>query len=466
MSNIKLFITTIAALAIIAALLLPATIQGSISTSATVTSIGYIQNNPAVTPAPTTTSAPTPTNSPTPTQTPTNPPTPTPTGTYSYIMDISGSNYRILNSARSPIYTSTSSSIAFNWLLGSGGHANSGNTVYVEAGAYLVDSTWNINVNSVTVTFASTMPSSPNVMGNYVGSGTTSSSNGAILTAANYLDNTILKVTGNSVVISGLTVDGNGIHQTQANTGILEYNGLVRVEVWSSNCLIEYSTFHDMAFTAIMVISGSNSGIQNCLLYNIGWNGFESYAAPNAFCINSEVYYCNDVAIDSYALNGIFKGNYVHDLAGGSLWHLNAYWGIGLEVDAYAVAGGTGSGNYFLIAGNVLSNFNGPAIVCSASGGYSESYILISGNTVTNCNSGWYGAIGLDWVLNSIIEFNTLNNCILPIGIGMGETGHSGHGAWTQNNNVYGNVYNGSPIGQGSPYITDWGTGTTYTQLR
>jgi hypothetical protein len=78
-------------------------------------------------------------------------------------------------------------------------------------------------------------------------------------------------------------------------------------------------------------------------------------------------------------------------------------------------------------------------------------------NTVTNCNSGWYGAIGLDWVLNSIIEFNTLNNCYIGIGVGMGNTGHAGNGAWTQNNNVYGNTFSGC----GTNYINNGITTTT-----
>ncbi len=92
---------------------------------------------------------------------------------------------------------------------GSGGHASSGNTVYVEAGAYLVDSTWTINVNSVTVTFASTLPTTPNLMGNLVGSGTP----GAVLTAVANLNNQVLWVDGNNVVISGVTINGNSANQ-------------------------------------------------------------------------------------------------------------------------------------------------------------------------------------------------------------------------------------------------------------
>ena len=94
------------------------------------------------TPTPTSTITPTLTPTKTPTPTPTLTPTPTqapapPTGTYSYTMDISGSNYRILNSARTVIYQSTSSSSAFNWLLGSGRNAASGSTVYVGSGRLL-----------------------------------------------------------------------------------------------------------------------------------------------------------------------------------------------------------------------------------------------------------------------------------------------------------------------------------------
>jgi hypothetical protein len=370
-----------------------------------------------------------------------------------------------LNSANSVIYTSTSSSAAFNRLLSGGGFASSGNTVYVKAGAYSVDSTWNIAVSGVTVVFQSPMPSSPNVMGNYVGSGTTSSANGAILTAVNGLNNPVIKVNSNanSVTITGVTIDCNGANQAGANDPNYPWSWAHGIDTWSSNCLIEYATIYNCAFDAVEVLSGSNSGIQNCLIYNVAWNGFTAYGTANAFCRNSEFYYINDVAICSYANNNIFTGNYVHNLVGGSLTHAYGYWGIGLEGEGTPTLTGcgTGNGNYFLIANNRLEHMYVGIYLGDTADNY--QYILVSGNTLVDCTqNNYYAAISLeDNVNNCIISYNTINNCNVGIGIHYINY-HGGTSCW--NNNVYGNTYNGNAIGQGSPYIKDYGTGTTYSQ--
>jgi hypothetical protein len=405
----KITVCLLIAITINSLLLLPAATQGSINTSTVLASSGYIQSNPTPTATPTVT--PTITSTPTPTRTPT--PTPTPTGSYSYIMDISGSNYRILNSARSAIYSSTSSSAAFNWLLGWGGHASSGNTVYVQAGAYSVDSTWVIAISGVTVVFQSPMPSSPNIMGNYVGSGTTSSANGAILTAVANLNTWIMAVYGNNVVISGLTEDGNAVNQyggTWTYPSTNPYNSIGGVYVEANNVLIKYSTIHDMRSWGVS-INGDYNGVTNSLIYRIGANGYttSSWTVVHTgnFVVNSEVYACSDVGLCSQSENTVFTGNYVHDIApmGQTHGQMDSYWAIAWESTPLEHAGGSGSGTYALCANNLVVNAQSAGIIVSDQGTISN--VLISGNTVINCQ-GAYGAIAV-YGSNNIVEYNTVS---------------------------------------------------------
>jgi hypothetical protein len=372
-------------------------------------------------------------------------------------MDISGSNYRILNSARSAIYSSTSSSAAFNWLLGWGGHASSGNTVYVQAGAYSVDSTWVIAISGVTVVFQSPMPSSPNIMGNYVGSGTTSSANGAILTAVANLNTWIMAVYGNNVVISGLTEDGNAVNQyggTWTYPSTNPYNSIGGVYVEANNVLIKYSTIHDMRSWGVS-INGDYNGVTNSLIYRIGANGYttSSWTVVHTgnFVVNSEVYACSDVGLCSQSENTVFTGNYVHDIYGAyssqypqgqTHGQRDSYWAIAWE------AGYGGSGTYALCAGNVVSNVQHMGIGVAAQG--TMSNVLISGNTVSNCQGGYYGAISVHGSYN-IVEYNTVSSSVIGVHVG-------GDGA-AANINVYGNTLSGN-----THNYVDAGSGTTITQ--
>ncbi len=300
-------------------------------------------------------------------------------------MDISGSNYRILNSARSVIFTSTSSSATFNWLLGSGRTASSGSTVYVENGAYLVDNTWYIYVNGVTVTFASTLPTTPNLMGHLVGSGTP----GAVLTAKDNLNQEVLRVTANNVVIRGVTINGNSYNQYQgAATGAdygyqhqyNQYSGDMGPYWWIGGIylngqydLVEYSTIYNCREWGVYV-EGSYSGCQNVVIHDIGWNGFTALSSPwnnivvdRAFCINSEIYRCSDAGLDSQAQNTIFTGNYVHHICPNGVLNgiyqphgsMDSYWAIAWEDGGYGNNGGTGSGTYALCTGNVVDYCSG-----------------------------------------------------------------------------------------------------------
>jgi hypothetical protein len=385
-------------------------------------------------------------------------------------MDISGSNYRILNSANSAIYTSTSSSTAFNWLLGWGGHASSGNTVYVKAGAYSVDSTWNIAVSDVKVVFQCPMPSSPNVMGNYVGSGTTSPANGAILTAVANFNKWMLVIGGSNVVVTGLTADGNAVNQfggydTQNGditygVGRAPFNSVGGVYIEGEHGLLQYSTIHDQREWGVS-INTNYAGCSNCLIYRIGANGFTSASwtvvHTDNYCLNSEVYACSDVGLDSQSQNTVFAGNYVHDMYGAysaqypngqTHGEIDSYWGIGYESTPLEHAGGSGSGIYARCDGNLLVNCQSVGIVVAAQGTISN--ILISGNTVRDIRNGYWGGINV-YGSNNIIEYNTVTGSTIGIHVGGAEGPAS-------NINVYGNTYSGCTTN----YVNS-GIGTTTT---
>ena len=337
-------------------------------------------------------------------------------------MAVSGSNYQILNPQNTVIETSTSSSTTFNWLLGTGAHATAGNTIYIKTGAYTVDKTWNININSVTITFQ----------------------NGAILTAIAHGSNVgdtncnMMWIYGNSVTVTGITLDGNGLNQYPApnvklpvssnqNNGIT-YSG--------NNIIIQNAVIHnirDFGITAAFGQGGTNDLVTNSTIYDCGANALQSdpTSVTNAFT-NNIVYNCGDVGISTQGLSDIITGNTVsscwgptnpmYGYQGTAENPQGSAWGIGVE---------TGRGTstaYLIIANNTLSN-NGIGIWTN--GG---NYILISGNTLTNCNLQSYGAaIVINPNAASVkVEYNTITTA--PIGINL-------EGAGCTSNTVYGNVF-------------------------
>jgi len=415
--------------------------NGAVTVTAGLSSTGVIQSNPT--------------------------PTPQPTPPNDYVMDTLGSNYRILNSANTVIYTSTSSSTAFNWLLGLGGHASSGNSVYVQSGAYTVDNTWNIYIKDAKVTF----------------------NLGAVLTAVAFghsgafIGKPVIKIYDNNVasnvVISGATIDGNGINQepnrySRVSGANYNYGISVATENSNSHTVIEYCTVHNVrnyGITAEWHALGK-MGVVNCKVYDVGANGImtdnswqdNNYndAMIGSYVTNCEVYNCADVGIEVCGYNTVCTGNYVHDINAayvsstygmygyGNAVAAGSYWGICVEY-----GGGTGSGNYFLIAGNTVTRCDNGGIVISQSGMHNLDYFLISGNTLIDIKGSYYAGACLDWSSYSIIEFNAFTNCDVGVGVGYGVK----DGSYSTNNIVYGNSFTNCGTNIGNK-----GTGTTYTQ--
>ncbi len=365
----------------------------------------------------------------TPTLTPTPNPTSTltPTGTYSYTMDTSGSNYQILNSANTPIYTSTSSSTAFNYLLGTTGKATSDNTICIKSGAYTVDATWNININSVTVTFQP----------------------GAVLTAINNLNTKIMWIYGNFVTVTGATINGNGLNQLpSAKTMLTGSNFNDGITYSGNNDIIYNCTVYNVRCFGIIAAyeeAGNNNGVIDCTVYNCGANGIsDDPTSTNDYFINNVVYGCSDVAVDAQGENTTMTGNYVHDCSSTSCpmyGYGNSYWGIAVEAGAND-----------LIANNTIINVGRGIELAECSTSNGATNCIISGNTLTNCDNARYSGGAIDLANNpsssyNIVEFNTITKA--PTGIMI-------HGKCS-NNTVYGNIFSGC-----TTKISDSGTDTTY----
>jgi parallel beta-helix repeat protein len=355
---------------------------------------------------------------------------------------VSSSNYQILNgTTEAVLYQSTSSSNAVNYLLGSSGMAADGSSVYVNTGAYSVDHTWQIRKKNVLMAFAS----------------------GAVLTSVSHINDMspytgtmgggepVIWLYGNNIVISGATIDGNGLNQAPqpANQKMpldfISYSD--GIEVSGSNCLVEYSTVYNCRSMGISVAYGvtpDKLGVMNCVVYDIGTNGIMASgtgaASTNCYFINNEVYHCSDVGIDSMGYDTIITGNNVHDcgLSFGSPlggW-VDSGWGIGIEM-----RGGSGGGKYLLIAGNTVANtYQGICLV----GVGSFPYILTIGNTLSNAG---YRAIWIQAGTNNVIAFNRATGSTYGVYLAAG-TG----------NTVYDNTgtfYNGGTGGStSSPTIT------------
>ena len=399
--------------------------------------------SPTATPTPT----PTPTTTPTPTQTPNPTPTPTPTGSYSYSMDISGSNYQILNSASTVIYTSTSSSTAFNHMTNL---LTSGNTVYIAAGAYSVTAswgdgsimTWANGVSNITFTFAP----------------------GAVLTAANNLNAPVLMFYGcNNIVVNGITINGNGANQNPENGILSSPQGIVAVD--SSNVLVENSVIYNSRVFGITFASDSatttaytNDGVTGCTIYcnygsgseSDGWNGIQ--LGNNNYCTkfyaeNNNIYGWSDVGISAIGLNWIVTENNIHDMNGNSQDPGNggdAKWGIADEG-----GGGSSSSSYAQITQNTISNCGSGVAIDN---GASLPYVLISGNTLTNCNIG--GGSG-----GSIYLVSTASYCIVESNSITGPSNPGINIMGASNTDVYGNTYSNCTTN-----YTNSGTGTTTTK--
>jgi hypothetical protein len=365
-----------------------------------------------------------------------------------YHMNKVDSNYQIINSSLTVIKSNTSSSNTFNYLVGNGGVATNGDILYVDSGAYSVESTWEVYISGVTIIFSSGLNTQ-------YGAGTP----GSVLTAIyhsnpNNVSNVIMWIYANNVSISGITVDGNGINQLPTPTTLItDGNYNIGIINQGNNCEIKNSTIYNIrTFGITFTIGSTNSGVVSCKVYNCGTNGIQdglgAHICYSSYFVNNEVYGCSDVGVDSFAgsTNDIITGNYVHDTSPVTCpmyGYANSYWGIGGEW-----GGGTGSGSYSLISNNIVTNVQNFGIfICNSGGSGSCDYNLVSGNIITNswngirisnCSSASYNRIESNNIINSG-----------GIGVSLDSSAHY--------TNVYGNTYSGCAVNY------DYGSSTNTT---
>src|SRR5208337_4716120 len=184
--------------------------------------------------------------------------------------------------------------------------------------------------------------------------------------------------------------NGNGLNQQPSPTTYFTGANWNRgIEFVGNNNLVQNSTIYNIRAFAIDTAWGvatNGNGVVNCKIYDVGANGLTAGTTGSGetdtgtYFINNEVYACSDVGISAQGYNTIITGNNVHDCDSTSApmyGTVNSYWGIAVEN-----GGGTGNGNYLLIAKNTITNAGNGLLLAGA---YSPvTYTIISGNTVTN----------------------------------------------------------------------------------
>ena len=342
-----------------------------------------------------------------------------PTGTYSYIISVSGSNYQMKNgTTRQIVFQSTNSSKVFSNVVG---NCSVGSSIDVESGVYAVNTMWLVNgINNITVNFE----------------------NGAKLVAGNNLNTAVLVLyNSDNCIIDGVEIDGNANQQIEGSG--FTWNGLFMeadgIFVSGNNDRVQNAVVYNcrMVGVDIFAITGTvnNSGVTNSLIYDCGWNGINAggswYTSFNCYAINNEVYGCGDVGINSNGNNGLIQGNYVHDM-NGTTGDGNTHSGILNE-----------GGNYTVITLNTVRN---AAIAIGIAGqNYPcppANYGTVSYNEITNCTSSGVVVFGGansgpnaygTWAVGNIVAYNTISHLI----------GASTHGITliaTSNNTVIGNI--------------------------
>jgi parallel beta-helix repeat protein len=309
------------------------------------------------------------------------------TGSYSYIISVSGSNYQMKYGHTGQIlFQSTNSSRVFSNVVG---NCSVGSSIDVESGRYSVTASWTLlGINDISLNFES----------------------GSILVAANNLNAPVLRLNGvNNCVISGITIDGNAANQVHTGGGMPEVpEDGISINPVSSNNYVEGANITNCGLVGFRITDGAsaNNGITNSFITLCGWNGitFGLYTS-NSYAENVEVAYCGDVGISTYGTHSRITNNYVHDI-NGKLGYNNAHWGIGVEggstnyifgnlIDNTDTGISIGSSGYSACNNNTISrNDISNNVLCGISV-YASSHNVIEDNQITRAGSSTINGIGM-----------------------------------------------------------------------
>ncbi len=319
----------------------------------------------------------------------------TATEKYTYEVNISDSNTQITETLEEKIICqSKNASEAINYAIS---NLVDGQSILFKAGLYRLNGTIYLETkNDITFYFE----------------------NDAILFITNQMNSPAIHFYDcNNCKILNPTIDGNAINQAMPN-----YNEGVYFESCKNSYVYGGCIYNCAQFGFLAASWGSdNVGIENCKLFNNGWNGITlgGYSSNENYfyAINNEVAYSSDVGISTYA-NAVIRGNYVHDLNGTTGGGGNASWGIAVE----------GNGNAMIINNNITRLKIG---ICSAVGdknilefnniySFSDAGIIVvtSNNTVSSnqiydfpWNGSWTFAVQVygdhNNLTNNIINSNS-----------------------------------------------------------
>jgi parallel beta-helix repeat protein len=310
----------------------------------------------------------------------------TSTGTYSYIISVSGSNYQMTDGTTGQIdYQSTNATQVVNDAIGN--LTQSGGSILFSGGTYNLNGSITVkNKDNITLAFE----------------------NGAALFVTNGMNTPAMFINlADNCIISGATINGNAANQIITGPMVKDPDGILIAG--SSNVKIDNALIYNCRVYGVNIIAGSgldaiNCGVINSKLLNCGWNGINLGGSNSAmelslYAINNEVTGSSDVGITTYGIGNIIQSNYIHDMNGttGSVPGSDAPWGIGIE-----------GGSNDIITQNTLQDCASGIVMGSWGGGWSNC--TISNNFITN--SGTYtpisGAQGI--LLQSGSRYNSITD--------------------------------------------------------
>ena len=299
----------------------------------------------------------------------------TSTGTYAYIVSVSGSNYQMKNGAtQQVIYQNTNAVKVISFVIGNftPGHQSA----YFTAGTYNLTASLEItNKDNGYLVFE----------------------NGAKLFIVNGMNKSAIFIHDgcDNWLIDGIEIDGNGAYQTVGSwsppDGIAIYNSC-------NNITVDHAYIHGSRMYGFVAWSDvTNCGIKNSKVTNCGWNciqlGNDVMAISTEtelYAINNECAYCSDVGITTYGIGNLIQGNYIHDVYG-TTGYINSQWGIGVE-----------GGHGHTITGNTLVNCPRAMSIEQTDGVGSNT---ITDNTITTCG---FGIVVVS--PNNTLKNNTISN--------------------------------------------------------
>jgi parallel beta-helix repeat protein len=278
----------------------------------------------------------------------------TQTGTYTFVISVSGSNYQMKNGATQQIvFQSTNAAQVANAAIG---NLTANQKILFMTGTYTLTSSIEINNKD---------------------NGSLVFQPGAKLFVANGMGKSAIFIHDGSDnwVIDGVEIDGNVANQALGGwsppDGIAVYNHC-------SNILVEGATINNVRMYGFVAWEDvTNSGIINSKVTNCGWNGIQlgadSNNEHNLYAINNEVAFISDVGITNFGVGNLVQGNYIHDMTG-TTGYINSQWGIGVE-----------GGHGHTITGNTIVNAPRAMWIQHTDGVGSN---IITNNTITTCGFG------------------------------------------------------------------------------